>query len=195
MTLHRSLPRAGAAAALIALGLAFAPAQATRWTEAAQPPGSVRFIVHEMGVPVDGNFQRFAAKFSLDPTQPTQARAQLDIELASIDTGNADANAEVVGKNWFDVRNHPSASFRSSSVRVLGPNRYEVRGTLQIKGRTKEVAIPVEFHPQPAGGSFEGAFEIHRADFAIGEGEWADFGTVANEIQVQFRFAAAAARN
>ena len=35
--------------------------------------------------------------------------------------------------------------------------------------------------------TFDGSFVIKRADFAIGEGDWADFSVVANEIQVKFK--------
>ena len=40
---------------------------------------------------------------------------------------------------------------------------------------------------------FEGAFVLKRADYGIGEGMWADFGTVANEVQIKFRLVAAPA--
>ena len=40
--------------------------------------------------------------------------------------------------------------------------------------------------------TFEGSLMLKRADFAIGEGMWADFGTVANEVQVKFRLVATA---
>ena len=43
-----------------------------------------------------------------------------------------------------------------------------------------------------AQGLVDGAFVLKRADFAIGEGSWSDFGTVANEIQIKFHFLAKA---
>ncbi len=65
---------------------------------------------------------------------------------------------------------------------------------MSIKGRTHEVTAPFTFSPQGKAGLFEGAFVLKRADYAIGEGEWADFGTVANEIQIKFRFLASAGK-
>jgi hypothetical protein len=38
--------------------------------------------------------------------------------------------------------------------------------------------------------TFDGAFVLKRADFAIGEGPWAAFDTVANEIQIKFHLLA-----
>ena len=39
-------------------------------------------------------------------------------------------------------------------------------------------------------GVFAGQFTLRRADFAIGEGPWAAFDVVANEVQIQFRITA-----
>ena len=41
---------------------------------------------------------------------------------------------------------------------------------------------------------FDGALVFKRADHGIGDGIWADFGTVANEVQIKFRIVASAAK-
>jgi polyisoprenoid-binding protein YceI len=95
---------------------------------------------------------------------------------------------------WFDTAAHPTARFESTAVKALGGNRFEVRGPLTIKGRTREVAAPVTFTAQGNGGVLAGTFTLNRADFAIGEGMWADFGTVANEIRINFQLATVAGK-
>jgi hypothetical protein len=35
---------------------------------------------------------------------------------------------------------------------------------------------------------------LKRADYGIGEGMWADFGTVANEVQIKFQLVAVASK-
>ncbi|SBT10191.1 Polyisoprenoid-binding protein (fragment) [Candidatus Propionivibrio aalborgensis] len=72
----------------------------------------------------------------------------------------------------------------------MGGNRYEVAGQLTIKGRTQAVTAPATVSIQGNNASFDGAFVIRRADFTIGEGAWADFGTVANEVQIRFHILA-----
>ncbi len=42
--------------------------------------------------------------------------------------------------------------------------------------------------------TFDGAFLLKRADFAIGEGQWADFGVVANEIRITFHITVASGK-
>jgi polyisoprenoid-binding protein YceI len=172
---------------------ALAPlAGAVEFTSVQTDKSSIAFVVREMGVPVNGTFKRFGIDVAFDPTKPASARAAIDLDVTSIDAGSAEANGEVVGKLWFDTPTYPKAHFESTAVKSLGANRYEVSGKMTIKGRTREVTAPFTITPQGSEAAFDGSFELKRADFAIGEGEWADFGTVANEIQVKFHFLASA---
>ena len=147
---------------------------------------AVTFGFTEMGVPLDGKFNKFSAEVSFDPAQLAKAQARIDIDLASIDTGSNDGNEEVVGKKWFNVKTYPTASFVSTGIKPLGGNRYQALGKLSIKGKTQDVATPVTFQSDGKRGIFEGAFEIKRLDYAIGEGEWTDVSSVANEIKIKF---------
>ncbi|MDD5058017.1 MAG: YceI family protein [Sideroxydans sp.] len=147
---------------------------------------TVSFGYTQMGVPMDGKFNKFSAQISFDPGQLAKAQARIAIDVNSIDTGSTEANDEVVGKLWFDSKTFPSASFVSSGIKALGGNRYEATGKLSIKGRTLDVSTPLTFQAAGKRGQFDGAFSIKRLDYGIGEGEWRDVGTVANEIQIKF---------
>jgi polyisoprenoid-binding protein YceI len=146
------------------------------------------FTVRQMNVPVEGQFNRYEAQLSFDPHRPELAKASLEIDLASIDAGSDEANDEVAGPQWFDIKHYPLAKFVAASVRALNGDRYEIAGELTIKGRTQAVMASASFQTLGELGVLEGGLTIKRADFAIGEGPWADFGTVANEIPVRFRF-------
>lgn len=153
----------------------------------------VTFDYKQMGVPLDGKFTKFSAQVSFDPAKAASARAHIDIDVSSIDTGSMEANDEVVGKLWFNAKSYPTASFTSTGLQALGGNRYEATGKLTIKGRTQDVKAPVTFQAAGNRGVFDGSFIIKRLDFAIGEGEWTDVGTVANEIQIKFHLVVNAA--
>ena len=152
---------------------------------------AITFVSKQMNVPVEGKFGKFSAQLAFDPAQPTQGRVQVEVDLASIDTGSEEANDEVKSKGWFDVKNYPTARFVSSSVKSLGAGRYEVGGKLTIKGRSKDVTAPFTYKSAGAGGMFEGSLALKRLDYGIGEGAWSDTDTVANEVQIKFRFSAA----
>lgn len=147
---------------------------------------TVAFGYTQMGVSLDGKFNKFTAQIAFDPTDLAKAQARIDIDIASIDTGLEEANEEVAGKPWFNVASYPTASFVSTGIKALGGERYQANGKLTIKGKTLDVAIPVTFKTLDSKGIFGGAFGIKRLDYAIGEGIWSDVSTVANEIQIKF---------
>ncbi|QDF98294.1 polyisoprenoid-binding protein [Azoarcus sp. DD4] len=188
MQIHRS-----AAALLAALALPLAPAaHAIEYSQVAATASRIDFSYKQMGVGMDGRFGKSDIQLAFDPARPEAGRASIEIDLVSINTGSAEANAEVAGKAWFDTARHPKAVFRSTSVKALGGNRFEAAGTLTIKGRSRDVVAPFSFAQQGADGVFDGNFVIRRNDFGIGEGEWADPSLVANEIVVKFHVQAAA---
>ena len=154
----------------------------------------VGFVSKQMGVPVEGGFKKFTAQIAFDPAKPEGGRAQIEIDLASIDAGSSDADDEVKGKNWFDVRQFPTAKFVSSGVKALGGGRFEARGQMTIKGKTREVVAPFAYRMDGANAVLEGAVPIMRLQYGVGAGIWSDTATVADEVQVQFRLTVAAGR-
>jgi polyisoprenoid-binding protein YceI len=163
-----------------------AQAGAVEFKQVQPSESAVNFAYKQMGVPMEGKFNKFSSQITFDPAKPTVAQAQIEINLASIDTGSTEANDEVAGKLWFNAKTYPTANFVSTGVKALGGNRYEVAGKLTIKGITHEVVAPVSFQTSGTRGVFDGAFTIKRLDYKIGEGEWTEVSTVANEIQIKF---------
>ncbi|MBZ0092712.1 MAG: YceI family protein [Sulfuricellaceae bacterium] len=168
-------------------------AQAAEFTQLQTDKSAVSFVYKQMNVPIDGRFKRFHGQISFDPAKPALARAEIDIELASIDAGSDEANDEVAGKLWFNTRAFPIARFVSTSIKPLGGNRFEVVGKMSIKGKTLDAKTPATFRQEGHSGVFAGSFVLRRADYGIGEGMWADFGTVANEVQIKFQLVASTA--
>ena len=144
---------------------------------------SITFAYKQMGVAMDGKFKKFNAQVSLDTARLDKAKGSIDIDLASIDTGSGEADQEVVGKSWFNVAAHPKASFVLKQIKPAGANQYEATGLLSIKGQSRDITAPLKLSPQ---GALTGSFVLKRADFGIGEGMWAKFDVVANEITVHF---------
>jgi polyisoprenoid-binding protein YceI len=174
----------------LALAAALPAARAVEYNQVQPDRSAVSFAYKQMGVSVDGRFRKFSGQLAFDPAKPEAAKAAIDVELASVDTGAPEGDQEVAGKPWFDTKAFPTARFVSSSVKALGGNRYEVAGKLTIKGRTQDVVVPATFTTQGSSGNFDGNFTIRRADFSIGEGPWAKFDIVANDVQIKFRITA-----
>lgn len=174
--------------ALLMSALAAASAAAAEFNVVQLDRSSVTFVSKQMGVPVEGRFKKFAAQISFDTNKPESGKAQIEIDLASIDAGSGDANDEVKGKAWFNIREFPGAKFVSGGIKSTGNGRYEATGKMTIKGRTRDVVAP--FSAKSEGGNLliDGSIPILRLQYGIGEGAWTDTATVADEVQVRFRF-------
>jgi polyisoprenoid-binding protein YceI len=138
----------------------------------------------QMNVAVDGRFARFAGKVSYDPGNVAASSAELSIDTASFDIGDEEYNAEVRKKEWFDSAAHPKATFSSTAIRPLGPERFEATGTLSLKGRTQTVKAPVSVKTEGATRRFEGELPVSRAAFGIGDPEWNE--VLEDKVLVRF---------
>ena len=155
-----------------------------------QPAGSeIAFTSKQMGVPVDGQFRKFDAQVAFDPKKPEAARIAFTVDLASVTFGSAEVDAEVVKPDWFDTKKFPQARFQSTAVKPAGPGKFEVAGTLTIKGASQNVVVPVALAQSGAATTATGAFTIKRLDYRIGDGDWKDTSMVANDVQVRFKLA------
>lgn len=177
---------------LMGLLLSGAPfhSHAAEFNQVQTGKSTLTFAYKQMGVPMEGKFQKFAARIAFDPAKASAAQAQIEVDLASIDTGFSEGDNEVLGKQWFNAKAYPAAQFVSTGVKVLGGNRYEVLGKLTLKGKLQDISAPFTFKPEGASAVFDGTFTLKRLDYAIGEGAWADVSAVANEVQIKFHIVA-----
>ena len=148
----------------------------------------IRFITRQMGANVDGRFRRWKANIVFVPKDLGRSKADFDIELGSVDLASDELEAEIKRASWFDTAKFPVAHFASSAIRDLGGDKYEIVGQLTIKGITHDAVVPITLKKDATGNSVaEGNFTLKRLDYKIGEGQWADPETVANDVIVRVR--------
>ncbi len=169
-------------------GIAIAAgAQAVELNQFVPEKSEITFVSKQMGVPEKGHFKKFDARIVLDPAKPEAGKANIDVELSSIEAGSSDADTEVKSKGWLNTAAFPKATFVSTSVRPLGNGRYEAKGPLTIKGISRDTTIPFALRNEGTGAWLEGGFMLKRLLFKIGEGDWSDTSTVADEVDVKFK--------
>ena len=149
----------------------------------------IRFAFTQMNVPVEGRYRKFDASIAFDPAKPEATKAEFEVDLASIDLGTDDGNTEAKRKTWLNVEAFPKAKFTATAVKALGGGKFEARGPLTIKGFTREVVAPFTLADAAGVRTVDGQFTIKRLQYKIGENEWADTDTVADDVVVHFRFA------
>jgi polyisoprenoid-binding protein YceI len=111
--------------------------------------------------------------------------------MGSYDLGDESYNDQVRGKDWFDAKTFPQATFVSSAIAPAGNNQFKVTGKLTIKGKSQVIVVPVTLTQQGATQVFDGDLPIKRTQFDIGTGEWKDTSVVADDVIIRFHIVAA----
>jgi polyisoprenoid-binding protein YceI len=150
--------------------------------------GRLLFTATQAGGDFDGSFERFRADIDFDPADLPHSRFRVEIQTASVDTGDGDRDRLLAGSDFFAAERWPVARFEASRFAVLGLDRFEARGTLTIRDVTRELVLPFAFRPAPDGATaeLEGGTSIRRLDFGVGQGEWRDTELVGDDVGVRF---------
>ncbi|CAL9320958.1 YceI family protein [Streptomyces sp. SudanB52_2052] len=134
---------------------------------------SVNFTIRHLGIAkVRGRFERLEAGLFVGE-RLEDVRVSATVDLASVNTGNADRDAHVRAADLLDVDKRPTMTYRSTRVSGQGED-WTMEGELTIGDVTRPVTLAVEFGglvDVPMDGSrhagFEATGEIRRSDFGL----------------------------
>ncbi len=158
---------------------------------------SVGFVARHMGLSkVRGKFTSFRGEIEGDPADVTSAKGWFEVDMGSIDSGNADRDAHLKSADFFDVEKYPTMRFASKRIERAGDD-YRVVGDLTIKDVTKEVTLDYEhggdlqdpFGNRKIGGSLTGT--VKRSEWGLtwnvplDSGGWLVSDNVKLEIDLQ----------
>ncbi len=87
---------------------------------------------------------------------------ELDVNVASIDSGITDRDNHLKSPDFFDVENFPKMIFKSKSVKVINEEKFKLFGDLTIRDVTKPIELDVIY-----GGTIKDPWGFTRAGFRI----------------------------
>ena len=135
---------------------------------------NVSFSVRHMMISrVHGVFKSWSGTLETDDSHPENTKLEATIETASIDTKEPPRDEHLRSADFFDVANHPTITFDSTSVQKVDGEHFKVIGNLTIRGVTKPVTLEVEHfgrQKDPWGGEragFSAKTAIDRKDFGL----------------------------
>jgi polyisoprenoid-binding protein YceI len=97
-------------------------------------------VPHLVVSSVEGRFKEATANVRLDDADLTKSQVSVDINAASIDTGDAKRDEHLRGPDFFDVKKFPKLTFKSTKVTKSGKG-YKLVGDLTIRDVTKQVTL------------------------------------------------------
>jgi polyisoprenoid-binding protein YceI len=106
---------------------------------------SSQFTVrHLMVSNVRGFFSGLRGSVQYDPDRPDAAVVEATIDVATVNTHDAQRDAHLKTAEFFDVEKYPHITFRSTKVTKTGEGEFDVAGDLTIHGVTKPVVLKVD---------------------------------------------------
>uniref|UniRef100_UPI004048C713 YceI family protein n=1 Tax=Roseivirga sp. TaxID=1964215 RepID=UPI004048C713 len=107
---------------------------------------SILFNAKHSGISfVNGRFTSFEATVEGGTAEDfSNAKVSFTAQVSSIDTGVEGRDKHLKSADFFDMENHPTVTFESTSFTKSGGNSYKVVGNLTMRGNTKEVVLEAE---------------------------------------------------
>jgi polyisoprenoid-binding protein YceI len=134
----------------------------------------VEFAVkHMMIATVKGRFGVVRGTVQTDDADPARGIAEIEIDVASIDTREQQRDAHLRSADFFDAETYPTITFRGSRITDVSGDRFKLSGDLTIHGVTREVTLEVTSEGRgrdPWGGEragFSATTRIKRGDFGL----------------------------
>ncbi len=144
-------------------------------------------VLHNGVAPFYGRFNDVSGTISFDGSSADSLSLNVTVKVESVDTGNDKLDGHLKSPDFFNARENPTLTFKSSSVKPAGDGSFAVTGELTIHGVTKTVTVEVENTGMAESGrgkrcGFETIFEIKRSDYGMSYG--LDRGMLGDDIRV-----------
>lgn len=128
---------------------------------------------HAMITKVRGAFNEIDGSGYFNADDPADSELSVSIQVASIDSRNADRDGHLLSADFFDAEVYPTISFASTGIVAAGDDRFEVTGDLTLKDQTHPVTFDVELAGtavDPWGNTrlgLEGSAVVSRKDWGL----------------------------
>lgn len=191
--------------AVLLLGVA-TPALAQDPAAATPPPANswridrghseLTFSIRHMVSRVRGQFNNWSGTITGDLDDWESAVVDVTIDAVSIDTNHERRDADLRGKDHFEVETYPTLTFKSTKIERSGDS-LRMTGDLTIRGVTRPVVLEGQLTgtAQERGrtrAGFEASTTINRKDFglvwnrAVEAGGW----LIGDEVKIDIAVAA-----
>ena len=136
---------------------------------------------HMMVTWVRGCFKNMEGTMEFDPENPHNFSVEVEIDAASLWSGDEDRDGHLRHSDFLDVENHPMITFSGNNTQLTSTNDFKVTGDLTIRGITRQVTLQVRYlgqwetpfwedgvdkGPMPRAG-FVAEATINRHDFGV----------------------------
>jgi len=132
---------------------------------------SVRFVIKNVGMDTEGKFSGLEGSIIFNPADLKNASFSISIDANSVNTDIEPRDNNLREAEYLDTKKFPRISFISKQVtHTARPDIFLVKGTITIKGISKELVFQFKTTPADDGLLFTGEMKLNKNDFKIGIG-------------------------
>jgi polyisoprenoid-binding protein YceI len=143
---------------------------------------TIKFGV-DSSVPIKGTFDKWNASMKFSSTDVSSGVLEIEIQADSVNTGSGLKNNKLKGKDFFNVKDSPVITFKSTKVVQIGPNTFGLEGEFTIRGVTKTEKLTLTDNGKGStSGSIDGTMAFDRKDYGMNKS--IPFIKIANRVEV-----------
>jgi polyisoprenoid-binding protein YceI len=182
---------------LCALALFFVPftgfAQSGKWALDRVHSGITFSVAHMVIAEATGRFDDFTLNVLSDKEDFSDAKIDVVIKVASVNTDNKRRDDHLRTSEFFDAAQYPEIIFKSREMKPVGDKKYKLLGDFTMKGVTKPIELDVRFGGfiKDKQGKMRAGFKvtgvINRQDYGVKWNSLLDNGgaTVGDEVELR----------
>jgi polyisoprenoid-binding protein YceI len=144
----------------------------------------IKFEV-DASVSIKGTFDKWTASLTFTSADVSSGKLEVEIQADSVDTGSGMKNSKLKSSDFFDVKNNPLISFKSTKLVQTGPTTFEVDGNFTIRGVTRPEKLKLTVSGAGTGsGTIAGTMAFDRKQYGMNSG--IPFIRIADRVEVSF---------
>jgi polyisoprenoid-binding protein YceI len=122
---------------------------------------------------VYGMFTSMKGTVVVDEANPARSSINIEVDADSVNTNNQQRDNHLRSPDFFNTRQFPTITFKSTEIRRVNANTVQVRGDLTMRGVTRPITANVTLTGKGKNAQgrdiigFETTFTIRRSEFGI----------------------------
>ena len=146
---------------------------------------TIKFGV-DSSVSIKGVFEKWNTRITFSSRDVKSAAINIEIEADSVNTGSRMKDNKLKSKDFFNVKESPLITFKSTKIVQTGPYTFDIEGNFTIRGVTKaeKLTLTSDSKGTPTG-SLDGTMAFDRKEYGMTSG--IPFIKIANRVEVNVR--------
>src|SRR5688500_4153946 len=120
-----------------------------------------------------GRFNDQTGTIVYDKADPSKSTFTFEVKTENVDTDNDKRDAHLNRADFFDAKQFPTITFKSTAVKDLGGDKLELTGDLNLHGVTKSITFPIKKTGEADTGKmgyrtgWEAEVDLKRSDYGM----------------------------